>query len=227
MVQSPLCVSPPSVLATPNTIPAIARMRTMDRCCFMGCHPSPSSSRRSENIGVLERHEFVQRQVLKSVLARFFNELRRDSLHLRADDFFALQILEASCLQSLHVLRRDSLHLHPDQLMEIWPNPPHFANVFRGYPLHAHSHEFFDRRLQSQAENFFHISRCDTLNLHRNELIHVQVLEPCRLHPLQVGFFFLPAACRLRLLGFVRLLLRCSLLGLSRRFCALRLVFLR
>src|SRR6266568_1254789 len=53
-------------LATPNTIPAIARMRTMDRCCFMGYHPSPSSSRRSENIGVLERHEFVQRQVLKS-----------------------------------------------------------------------------------------------------------------------------------------------------------------
>src|SRR5713226_5977597 len=111
------------------------------------------------------------------MLARFFNELRRDSLHLRADDFFALQILEASCLQSLHVLCRDSLHLHPDQLLDIWRKPrgPQFANIVRRYTLDFHSHDFVGTGLQAQIMELAHIFRTSALHFHPDQLMDAEI----------------------------------------------------
>src|SRR5260370_1244368 len=117
MVQSPLCVSPPRAFATPRMTPAITRIRPMIRFRFMGPHSSPYFQRNSQNVRVLERHQLVQSQILKPVLPRLLDELRRYPLHFRADELLAIQVLEACRLHRFHILRRDSLNLHPDQFV--------------------------------------------------------------------------------------------------------------
>src|SRR6266850_8427105 len=82
-----------------------------------GTHSSWHLPCRLENIGVFQPDQLVQRQILKSVLARLLNEFRRDPLYFGADNFVAAQALESGGLQRFHILRRDTLNFHRDDLI--------------------------------------------------------------------------------------------------------------
>src|SRR6266704_3486694 len=114
IVQSPLSACPRSAVASPNTAPPTIRISPITRLKFMVLLPFPALLGFLENSRLLEGDQFVERQVLESVLARFVDEVRRDPLHF-----------------------------HPDQLLRVGLEPEglHAFDVFRGNPLHFHSDE--------------------------------------------------------------------------------------
>src|SRR5262245_29370037 len=84
MVQSPLCVCPRSAEASPKTAPATTKIHPITRLKFMAA-PPVSGVLFLENVRVLKLDQFLQRQVLKTMLARLFDELRRNPLHFCSD----------------------------------------------------------------------------------------------------------------------------------------------
>src|SRR5215469_4538124 len=118
MVQSPLCVWPRSAVASPNAAPPTIRISPITRWKFM-VPPRFRFSAFLQNPRFFEGNQFVERQVLKAVLARFVDEFRRDPLHFCADEFIRVEVLETRILHGLHVFQRNALHLHADKIVHI------------------------------------------------------------------------------------------------------------
>src|SRR5437763_12813368 len=66
-----------------------------------------------QNACVFELDQLVQVEILESLAAREFDELRRDALNLCAHDFVNVG-LEAGCLQALDEVRSDALDFERD-----------------------------------------------------------------------------------------------------------------
>src|SRR5437016_6442078 len=118
IVQSPLSACPRSAVASPNTAPPTIRISPITRLKFMVLLPFPALLGFLENSRLLEGDQFVERQVLEAVLARFVDEFRRDPLDFCADEFIHVQVFESRILHELYVLRRNALHFHSDRSEE-------------------------------------------------------------------------------------------------------------
>src|SRR5207253_3890316 len=92
IVQSPLSACPRSAVASPNTAPPTIRISPITRLKFMVLLPFPALLGFLENSRLLEGDQFVERQVLEAVLARFVDEFRRDPLDFCADEFIHVQV---------------------------------------------------------------------------------------------------------------------------------------
>src|SRR5262252_4098703 len=74
------------------------------------------SFRLLQNASVFQLDELVQIKILEAMALSQRNELRRNALHLRADDFVHIG-LEPGSLQALDVVGVDALHLQGDPLV--------------------------------------------------------------------------------------------------------------
>src|SRR5580700_8620984 len=148
-----------------------------------GGSPAPGKNGRSEagfleiglriqNPQLSQLNQLLQSQILESMLLRTLNELRRNILHLGANDVADTELVSCG-LQSLDEFRRDVLHAHGNEFAHGWlePKSPYVANVFRSYILNPHGDGIVRSGINSLLMQPFQVFGRNVLYLQPNDLI--------------------------------------------------------